>query len=335
MDAVPDRWDESQLRSYDIPLTTIPKYDVQDPRVEELISQHKPVVIMNSGLVASAMKWDINYLANHMSNTSCTVIISKNHKFKYYDVRTVLPSVKAKFTPPTRQMTMKVADFAKRLKEWKKGDERFYLQQILNNTVGPGIVHDFLKFRWDWIRGIQKKMRWGELTSNLLLIGMEGNVTPCHYDEQENIFAQVRGFKRFILFPPEQFACFYPHPVYHPHDRQSQVDFDSPDLEKFPKFAEVRGEEAIVGPGDILYIPIYWWHHVESLMNGGYTVSVNFWCKAGPIGEIIYPLRGDQKVTIMRNIEKTLVEALKDPEDVGPLLRAIVLGRYTEESEEI
>jgi hypothetical protein len=50
-----------------------------------------------------------------------------------------------------------------------------------------------------------------------------GNVTPCHYDEQQNFFAEVRGYKRCILFPPEQFECLYPHPVYHPHDRQSQV----------------------------------------------------------------------------------------------------------------
>ena len=50
-----------------------------------------------------------------------------------------------------------------------------------------------------------------------------GNVTPCHYDEQENFFTQVHGLKRCILFPPNMFNCMYPYPVYHPHDRQSQV----------------------------------------------------------------------------------------------------------------
>lgn len=58
-----------------------------------------------------------------------------------------------------------------------------------------------------------------------------------------------------------------------------QVDFDRPDYTRFPKLADARGQEAVVGPGDVLYIPIYWWHHVESLMRGGYTVSVNFWYK--------------------------------------------------------
>ena len=50
-----------------------------------------------------------------------------------------------------------------------------------------------------------------------------GDVTPCHYDEQENFYAQIDGYKRVILFPPEQFECLYPHPVHHPHDRQTQV----------------------------------------------------------------------------------------------------------------
>ena len=50
-----------------------------------------------------------------------------------------------------------------------------------------------------------------------------GNVTPCHYDEQENFYTQIGGYKRVILFPPEQFECLYPHPVHHPHDRQTQV----------------------------------------------------------------------------------------------------------------
>lgn len=58
-----------------------------------------------------------------------------------------------------------------------------------------------------------------------------------------------------------------------------QVDFEDPNYLKFPKFAEARGQEAVIGPGEVLFIPIYWWHQVECLMRGGYTVSVNFWYK--------------------------------------------------------
>lgn len=50
-----------------------------------------------------------------------------------------------------------------------------------------------------------------------------GVITPAHYDEQENLFAQIQGYKRFLLFDPSQFECLYPYPIYHPHDRQSMV----------------------------------------------------------------------------------------------------------------
>lgn len=274
----------------------------------------------------SAEHWTVEYLEQNLGNGNFAVYLSRNHKFKYFDDK----KADKDFTPPTRRINMNFNDFTKRLQEWKRGEERAYLQQPLNSTVGPQIVQDFVKFDWEMARGIQMRHSWGPLTSNLLLVAQEGSVTPCHYDEQENLFAQVQGHKRFLLFPPEQFSCLYPYPVPHPHDRQSQVDFERPDITRFPRFSEARALEGVVGPGDVLYIPVYWWHHVESLMRAGPTVSITFWYKAGPTGQISYPLKDHQKVAIMRNIEKMLLEALQDPAEVGPLMRALVLGRYTE-----
>ena len=136
---------------------------------------------------------------------------------------------------------------------------RIYLQQGLNSKVGPEIVRDFLRFNWSFVKSQQEANQWGELTSNLLLVGqegvmgspsvcdalisyffgfifvfIEGNVTPCHYDEQENFFCQVVGCKRVILFPPEQFECMYTYPSFHPHDRQSQVRLTS--LSSLPSY---------------------------------------------------------------------------------------------------
>jgi hypothetical protein len=54
---------------------------------------------------------------------------------------------------------------------------------------------------------------FGDLTTNMLLIGEYGNVTPCHYDEQQNLFAQVEGTKRCVLFSPQHFNALYPYPV--------------------------------------------------------------------------------------------------------------------------
>lgn len=45
---------------------------------------------------------------------------------------------------------------------------------------------------------------------------------------------------------------------------------------RFPKFAEVKGMEARVNSGEILYIPMYYWHHVINVED---TIAINFWHK--------------------------------------------------------
>lgn len=319
---------ENYLKQYEFPVEPIPRLSYTDPNAEKLIENMKPVVLTDTNLVSSALKWNLDYLEKNLGDGTFTVYISKNNKFKYYD-DTKIQEHCLDFVAPTERVDMKFIEFSERLRKLQTSDRRLYLQQPLNDTVGKNIVKDFLDFNWNWISGQQQQHNWGPLTSNLLLIGSEGSITPAHYDEQQNFFAQIYGYKRFLLFPPEMYECLYPHPVWHPHDRQSQVDFDNPDYERFPKFHEIKGQEAVVGPGDVLYIPMYWWHHVESLLHNKYTVSVNFWYKSGPTGKIKYPLTGHQKMAIMRNIEKMLVEALRDVNEVGPLLRAMVLGRYT------
>ena len=57
----------------------------------------------------------------------------------------------------------------------------------------------------------------------------------------------------------------------------SLVDFKNPDFQKFPRFKEAlqNAQVAELEPGDALYLPTMWWHHVESLQP--YNVLVNYW----------------------------------------------------------
>jgi hypothetical protein len=57
------------------------------------------------------------------------------------------------------------------------------------------------------------------------------------------------------LYPPESWALFYLYPHLHPNYHQSQVDSANPDLERFPHFARPNGQQVILEPGDVLYIP--------------------------------------------------------------------------------
>ena len=137
-------------------------------------------------------------------------------------------------------------------------------------------IHVLTRFDWDAAFKLKAQYRWGELTSNLLLVGQAGQSTPCHYDEQDNLFCELSGHKRIVMAAPDQFSALYPFPVHHASDRQSQLDIFDPliDAHQFPNFSGLQAVQGTVGPGDVLFIPSYWWHHISSLDE---TVSVTFW----------------------------------------------------------
>ena len=45
----------------------------------------------------------------------------------------------------------------------------------------------------------------------------------------------------------------------------SAVDVLAPDLVRFPDFARVALHTVEVGPGDVLFIPVGWWHALRAL----------------------------------------------------------------------
>ncbi|EGD72167.1 hypothetical protein PTSG_00189 [Salpingoeca rosetta] len=309
------------------PLESVPRVRVCDPKLLDFIREQRPIVITDSKLVESARHWDLEYMEKHMGDCKFTVYESKERVFMFSDEEKNLGNYK--FTPTATKRSMTFQEFASEFREAMKSKDKFlYLQQGLNDTVGPTIVKDFVGFNWTWLTDVVKALNWGHLTTNMLFVSMPHLVTPCHYDEQENFFAQVRGTKRVILFHPDNFRCLYPYRYGHPCDRQSQVDFDNPDYERFPKFKDARGLEAILRPGDVLYIPRCWWHLVRSLDE--LSVSVNFWYMSPPAiaEDIRFPLTASQKVAMMRNIEQMLLTALGSAGEVSDFLRMLVSGRY-------
>ena len=108
-----------------------------------------------------------------------------------------------------------------------------------------------------------------------------GIVTPAHFDESANVACVVAGRRRFTLLPPEQAANLHVGPLDHAPTGTplSLVDFRAPDFERFPRFRDALPHARVfeLEPGDAIYIPPLWWHHVESLER--FNVLVNYWWK--------------------------------------------------------
>jgi hypothetical protein len=100
-----------------------------------------------------------------------------------------------------------------------------------------------------------------------------------HYDNNgcHNLNAQVRGSKRFWLFPPHELDCFYPFELEGepPAHNCSRVDVECPDPERFPRFAQARCLEGELREGELLFLPAFWFH--TFLHTGSFNANVNFW----------------------------------------------------------
>lgn len=90
--------------------------------------------------------------------------------------------------------------------------------------------------------------------------GPKGTVTPLHHDLTNNFMAQVRGRKLVRLIAPPELPDLYNH-----RHCYSQVNLDAVDYDRFPLFREARVIDVTIGPGDLFFLPVGWWHYVRGL----------------------------------------------------------------------
>jgi hypothetical protein len=114
-----------------------------------------------------------------------------------------------------------------------------------------------------------------------LWIGNAAKVAT-HNDPTENVAVVAAGRRRFTLFPPSAAPDLYmgPHDPTPAGARISMVHVTAPDLDRFPRFASALevAQVAELSPGDAIFIPRDWFHHVEALDR--FNVLVNYWWDA-------------------------------------------------------
>lgn len=138
----------------------------------------------------------------------------------------------------------------------------------------------------DLLPGFSAENSVGWLPPHVLPRAWIGNGArvQTHFDLADNLAVVVAGRRRFTFFPPDQLANLYVGPF---HETLAGVpvslaDIETPDLERFPRLAEALdcAEFAELEPGDALFIPYGWWHHVRS--TGSLAMLINYWWRDGP-----------------------------------------------------
>jgi hypothetical protein len=107
-----------------------------------------------------------------------------------------------------------------------------------------------------------------------------------HNDQSFNIACVVAGRRRFVLFPPEQLVNLYIGPIDYTiaGPPVSLARLEEPDFARFPKLRDALATATVaeLEPGDGLFLPQYWWHHVTSTES--LNILVNYWWSGGGLG---------------------------------------------------
>jgi hypothetical protein len=105
----------------------------------------------------------------------------------------------------------------------------------------------------------------------MMWIGPAGTVTSLHHDLTDNFIAQIVGRKRLKLVPAADVGKIYNHQ----HVFSEIADLEDPllDQSRFPLLADARMYDVTLSPGEVIFIPLAWWHQVKSL---DFSVTITY-----------------------------------------------------------
>lgn len=121
---------------------------------------------------------------------------------------------------------------------------------------------------WDDIVQIPEYLNGNSSADGFFWMGPRGTVTPFHHDLTNNFMAQVRG-RKLVKFVPS-----YETPLMR-NEFHCYSEWDGRQLDDHGRgFDHVpRTVDCVLEPGEILFLPIGWWHYVEGL---DVTITISF-----------------------------------------------------------
>lgn len=220
--------------------------------LEGFYSQNKPVVltgIMNNWKALN--QWNPQYLKQHYGTATVEVQANRNSDPEY------------ELNVEKHRQKVLLKDYV----DWvvEKGESNDCYMVANNGNLDredmKGLMNDLEVFP-EYLNPEDTSRRV------FFWFGSAGTITPLHHDPINLMLAQVLGRKRILLIPPRQTPFIYNHVGVF-----SQVDPENPDLKKYPLYNNIKPIELILQPGEVIFIPVGWWHHVRAL---DVSISVSF-----------------------------------------------------------
>ncbi|AFZ45942.1 transcription factor jumonji jmjC domain-containing protein [Halothece sp. PCC 7418] len=250
---------------------TIQKIALCDLSLESLDNFKIPIVI--TGLLGKDTEWNLDYL--------CETISDHRFLFRHYGQQRYQQD-KQKWQSigsgvEVREMLF--SEYAQMLRNGQAKAEDIYLAKADLKDTPLSQSHS--------LQALGSKLNLTPVTDYRMYMGHGGHTASLHYDILHGTLCQLYGQKKVILFPPRVTPFLYPFPiwVHLTHGMKlrccySQVDLETKDLTKFPDLNLALREQKTVtlNAGEVLFIPVGWWHEISTLDTNEISCSVSrFW----------------------------------------------------------
>ena len=234
---------------------------------DTIVKKGRPVILKNSTVSTwpALLKWTAEYLKKHLTNSSTLNSVKCSNDFLTFDPDFRVP-LKLNISVPFVTANMTKEDlFSCIHNKCADGYKGHYYFGEVPDQLKMDMTNNHFLYLTDKDYRAGKQYIW---------VSSPGMITHGHFDQDYNFFAQISGFKRFTLWSSAQHESLYVYPRVHPMWHKSRVNFREIDPQRFPLFLKSRALQVTVGPGDLLYVPPYTWHYVETLSP---SVSVSTW----------------------------------------------------------
>jgi ribosomal protein L16 Arg81 hydroxylase len=186
-------------------------------------------------------KWTPEYFRDHFRDVPVAVTTDRESD-PIYDART-----------EAHTQTMTMGEFAERVLAGKTTNDFYMVAR--NKNVGQAALAPLLedvRYPEGWF--VNEEI----VGSSALWFGPAGTVTPLHHDASSILFCQIYGRKHYRLASPLEVSL-----LEGALSMYSSLDLERPGDD--PRATGVTFKELTLEPGEALFIPAGWWHHVRAL----------------------------------------------------------------------
>jgi hypothetical protein len=225
-----------------------------DDFLQQYYRMNRPVII--TGMLdnfPARSKWNLDYFAERFSDRIVEVQFGRETDLQYE-----MNSIALK-------RDMRFGDYIELVRTCGNSND-FYM--TANNDSRN---REALKELWEDVAALPEYLTDDLARRGFFWFGPAGTITPLHHDLTNNFMMQIMGRKQVRLVAPYDLPR-----LYNMRHCFTDIDAKAVDLQRFPAMEGVTIHDCMLEPGEILFLPVGWWHHVEALDISVTIATTNF-----------------------------------------------------------